>query len=200
MAGYQNLPEAQDVAHDAVLEVREVVNRQLVLPVGVTMVVPPEHQWVIQSMTVLPHPNYSPPGTPRDQYAFGDVQLHVGSHSQIRANALTLMDRYWGRYNLDPTLGEVVAKLDEAQHAVQAAPTIPELAMAIERAGDAANHYQDTVSPHFDKPALANAGDQITTEQVQCEAGGTVKHKALDVELLFVISRPVLGRKPEATP
>jgi hypothetical protein len=180
------------------VEVFDVVTRHLVLPTGTSVVIPHKHEWVIMAMTALPHPSYSPPGTPRDAYAFGDVRLRVDGRDFFHANALTLMDRYWGRYNLHPEIADVVAKLDEAQHALQTAPTIPDLAMWIEKAADAAKLYQNTVSPSFDKPGIVKSEETLTIEQAPCQ-GDTVQYTSIDVELLLVIKRPVVGRRAEAT-
>jgi hypothetical protein len=179
------------------IEVFDVVNRHLVLPVGTSVSVPARHEWVVLSMTVLPHPSYSPPGTPRDVYAYGDIQLCIDDQDVLRANALTLMDRYWGRYNLHPELTDALAKLEQAQHAIQTAPTLPDLAITIEKASDAAKHYQDAVAPRFDKPGIVKEGCTLTVSQERCEFEAEPRYASLDIELLLVIKRPCRGRRPE---
>jgi hypothetical protein len=193
------LPDGREVevTDSTAVEVTDVVWRQVVLPVGSALHVPPKQQWVVVAMSVLPHYQYTPPGAgERDTYAFGDVLLDVaGTAEHWRANALTLMDRYWGRYNLNPELREAVTKLEEAQYAVSTAPSLPELGLAVEKALDLTKRYSEAAAPEFAKPAVAPEGSTLAIEQVECEVDddihAPIKFTGLDVELLLVIRRPV---------
>lgn len=191
------MPDIQDLR----LAIHDVVVRQLIVPVGTTIRVPDDHEWGISALAALPHPQYSPPGGERDPYAFGDICLQLGDLPTIRMNAYTLMDRYWGRYNLTPELPEVVAKLEEAQHAIQSAPTIPGLALAIEQAAQALSFYQQQVMPDFkEQMLLVKERGLLTVQQVACQRGHEavpITYHAVDVELHVIIKRPVYGREAQ---
>lgn len=197
MPGYQSLPGLPKDGEVGEVIVYDVVTRQLVLPAGTVLRVPMDHEWVITAITAIPHPRYSPPGTPRDQYEFGDVILRVKDSHYFQGNALSMMDRYWGRYNLNPELSEVITKIEDAQHAVQSAPTIPDLALAVELTERAVLNYQNAVSPRFETPVIAKSGDEVAVEQTACKGHKEATYTSLDVELLVVVKRPCRGRGPE---
>lgn len=178
------------------IELKEVDSRQLVVPTGATMHVPENVTWIIKAMSVLPRPSYAPPGTEaRDPRFWGDVQIRLRDRAYFRTGALTLMDRYWGRYSLNPELPEAVAKLEQAQHAVLTAPRIPDLAIALAQGAEAARAYIEVAAPMFPQPIIVPGDTSFTVEHLDCavQAEDEVLRKPgyLDVELLLMVQRPV---------
>jgi len=194
-----------------VVEVNDIGTRQLILPVGTTVQVPEKHTWFIVSMSALPNQYYTPPlgaGELRDVRSWGDVQICINGQPHFRTNVVTLMDRYWGRYNLNPQLPEITAKLTQAQQALYTAPKIAELAKAMEYAQEWLANYLTVASPKFESP-LQLSGGSFTIEHVACDAlpATTVDYAAMaadtpitvpiqvtsiiDVELLLMIRRPI---------
>ena len=184
------LPNGQEI------ELHDLSSRQLLVPVGTSIVVPSEHEWRITAMSVPPVRGYVPPigSETRDSQSWGDIQIRVDDslNAQFRTSALTLMDRYWGRYNLSPELPDLVAKLTQAQHALITAPKISELLLLVDRATVALHVYLQAAAPAFPMPITVTGNQRFTVEIVDCE--GAVEHymaRTLDVELLVLMKRPV---------
>jgi hypothetical protein len=199
------------------IDLVDICGRQLVIPAGTMVQAPKDQEWFITAMSVLPSEGYTPPdGVGTRSYAhWGDVQILYGGKPYFRTSVLTLMDRYWGRYNLNPSYPDVVAKLEHANHAVRMAPKIRELAQALEHAADMVRAYLQIASPAFPTPIRVKEGESFTVEHVECEhvfgqdgtASGTDKYAfalpggrtmeapvrgAVDVELLLLTKRRVL--------
>jgi hypothetical protein len=182
-----NLPNGNQI------EIKDISPRQLVVPVGTTLRVPEGHNWLVRSVTVLPTTGYTPPlgvGEARDLYVFGDLSLRVGENKDdsFCANVLTLMDRYWGRHNLNPHLYDAAMKLQQAQHAVFTAPTIPELQQTLGKARECLTEYLTAASPLSDSPVLVRGPADLHVRHVHRHANTLL---ALDVELLLMINRPI---------
>jgi hypothetical protein len=179
-----------------IISLVDIGSRQLVVPTGATIRVPEGCEWLITAMSVLPTRNYVPPdgSVRRDVADWGDVQIRIeDARAHCRTSALTLMDRYWGRYNLSPCLPEAVAKLELAMHAVQTAPRIVELARALEAGLEAVRGYLGAAMPQFTSPVMISGGRSFTIEHVDCEVHTDQLRApgALDVELLLIVKRPV---------
>jgi len=199
------------------IDLVDICGRQLVIPAGTMVQVPKDQEWFITAMSVLPSEGYTPPdGVGTRPYAhWGDVQILYGGKSYFRTSVLTLMDRYWGRYNLNPSYPDVVAKLEHANHAVRMAPKIHELAQALEHAADMVRAYLQIASPAFPTPIGVKEGGSFTVEHVECEhvhgeegtadgvnkvtfmlpGGSTIEARSravVDVELLLLTKRRVL--------
>jgi hypothetical protein len=199
------------------IELHDVGGRQLVIPAGTTVQVPKDQEWFITAMSVLPSEGYTPPdGVGTRPYAhWGDVQILYGGKPHFRTSVLTLMDRYWGRYNLNPSYPDVVAKLEHANHAVRMAPKIHELAQALEHAANMVRAYLLIASPSFPTPIAVKEGESFTVEHVECEhvfgeegtsdgvsdvtfmvtGAGAMKARSravVDVELLLMTKRRLL--------
>lgn len=181
------LPNGQQV------EMVDVGTRQLVIPAGTTVKVPKGQEWFIIAMSVLPSEGYTPPDgvTTRPHARWGDVQIMCNGTADFRTSVLTLMDRYWGRYNLNPSYPDVLAKLEHANHAVRMAPKITELARALEHAADMVRAYLQIAMPSFPTPIRVKEGDSFTVEHVQCDHGEAINCGAVDVELLLMTRRRV---------
>lgn len=123
--------------------------RQMVVPIGTTLRVPKGQTWRVVGMAVLPAPNYEAPspGCDRNAQAWGEVCLRTEKGIAVSMNTLTLMDRYWGRYNLLPDYPDVIARLEHVSQAMRAAPTVPELLAAVEMACDSAYVYTTKIAP-----------------------------------------------------
>lgn len=199
------LPDGQEI------QINDIASRQIILPVGASVRVPQEHEWTIMGMSALPVVGYVPPlGTEsRNARAWGDIQIRVNDspNEQSRTNVLTLMDRYWGRYNLNPALPEVAAKLVHAQQALLASPKIQELSTALDHAFQQLNAYLMAAAPSFGISVTVRDGSRFTIEHVpESEESGVLSgdvtlpdgsrhtvHRSgatLDVELLVMIRRP----------
>jgi hypothetical protein len=179
-----------------VIELHDLSSRQLLVPVGTTVRIPIGHEWTITSMSAPPVRGYVPPvgSETRNSHEWGDVQIRVDDlpNAQFRTSALTLMDRYWGRYNLSPELPDLVAKLTQAQHALITAPKISELLLLVDRTTVALHTYLQAAAPAFPTPITVTGNQRFTVEIVDCE--GAVEHymaRTLDVELLVLMQRPV---------
>lgn len=199
------------------IEVHDLSSRLMVVPVGTTFLVPDGHEWYITGVAVLPTRGYTPPlgaGETRDARAWGDLcirtdavpvtdSLRVPSR-HLRANVLALIDRYWGRFNLMPTLPEFTAKLVTAQQLMFTAPKISELYTLMDHLTLAYQQYLDAAAPRLDTPLQFNGGTKFTVEHLPFEDGvvdevtdvalGNVPVKvtrALDVELSMIVKRPV---------
>ncbi len=192
------------------IEVHDISTRQFVVPVGTTLTIPDGHEWYVMGIAVLPVRGYTPPlgaGEVRNARAWGDLQLRVNDSpdAQFRANVLTLIDRYWGRYNLNPTLPEITARLTAAQQAMYTAPKISELYTMMDHLLIQHAQYLDAAAPkletsltlrggwHFTVECVASVGPAVD-EVVTDSQLGTVDVKvlrALDVELSMIIKRPV---------
>jgi len=193
----------------ATVQVSDISPRQLVVPVGTTLQVPAEHEWYVTSMAVLPTRGYVPPlgaGEERDARAWGDLQISVnGAPGTYRMNVLTLIDRYWGRYNLNPLLPEVTARLTAAQQAAYTAPKLTELHVHLDHLVMTHGQYLDAAAPRFDAPLILKDGAKFTIEHVPSETGAVIEvlvdadHgpqqvnvlRALDVELIMLVKRPI---------
>jgi hypothetical protein len=170
----------------------------MIVPVGTRIEVPSHdddpqgHQWILMGIAVVPHPSYTSPGTDRDMRTFGDVCVYFDDERILhRLNAYTLMDRYWGRYNLSPELPDLTAKLEMMQHAARSAPRLLDLAQAIEAARDALIYYQQAVTPLFDKPITVPAGRTFRVVQLPCKDDSPFRYSNIDVELFVIVRRPV---------
>jgi len=143
--------------------------RQMVIPIGTTLRVPEKQTWTIVGMAVLPTPAYEAPcpGCDRNALAWGEVCLRSESGNVVVAmNTLTLMDRYWGRYNMSPNYPDIVARLEHVSHAMRAAPSVIDLLAAIEMSFDTLKAYTTKIAPVFDPPFEAGGGTAIAVEFV----------------------------------
>jgi hypothetical protein len=188
--GKIRLPDGKEI------EVHDLSARQMLVPVGTTIVVPLGHEWTITAMFVPPVRGYVPPigSETRDSQSWGDVQIRIDDspNAQLRTSVLTLMDRYWGRCNLSPELPDLVAGLQRAQHALITAPKITELSVSLDQATIALQQYLMAAAPMLATPVTVAGNRRIAIEIVDCE--GHVEHhlaRALDVELLVWVKRPV---------
>lgn len=182
------------------IRLHEIGSRQLVVPTGAILRVPEGCEWFIVAMSVLPRHGYTPPdgASVRDVRRWGDVQIRLDDQrAYFRTAALTLMDRYWGRYNLNPNLSEVTSKLEHALHLIHTAPSIPELARAIEHGLEMTRAYLQVAAPQFPSPITVSGGKSFWIEHLDCadENGANSSSRrppgALDVELLITTKRPV---------
>jgi len=192
------------------IEIHDISPRQFVVPVGTVLRIPNDHEWYVTGVAVLPTRGYTPPlgaGEDRDARAWGDLQLRVNDapDAQFRANILTLIDRYWGRYNLNPTLPELAARLTAAQQAMYTAPKISELYTLLDHVLVQYTQYLDAAAPKLETPLILRGGWHFTVECVPSEGpvATEVLHdsglgmlpikvvRALDVELSTIVKRPV---------
>lgn len=191
------------------VEIHDISSRLLVVPIGTVLHVPHGHEWYVMSIAVLPTRGYTPPlgaGEVRDARAWGDLQLRVNDaqDASFRANVLTLIDRYWGRFNLNPMLPEFAAKLTAAQQALHTAPKIHDLYVLLDHLSLAYTQYLDAAAPKLDAPLTLHSDVRFTVEHVAADDGiaeiltdsalGDVPVKvtrSLDVELSLIIKRPV---------
>jgi hypothetical protein len=161
-------------------------------------------------MAVLPTRGYTPPlgtGEVRDARAWGDLQIRVNDapDTHFRTNVLTLIDRYWGRFNLNPLLPEIAAKLTAAQQAMYTAPKISEMYTLMDHLVLKYSQYLDAAAPKFETPLRLDGGARFTIEHVTSEGVAVTEVlrdselgslnvkvlRALDVELSTIIKRPV---------
>jgi hypothetical protein len=194
----------------AEIQISDISPRLFVVPIGTMVHVPDGHEWFIMGVTVLPTRGYTPPlgtGEMRDARAWGDLQIRVNDkvHTSFRANVLTLIDRYWGRFNLNPMLPELAAKLTAAQQALYTAPKLSELYTLMGHLDIAYQQYIDAAAPRLDKPVQLAGGARFVIEHVACEDATVTEMvtdsdlgsmpvkvtRALDVELSMLIKRTV---------
>lgn len=192
------------------LQISDISPRLLVVPIGTTLHVPADHEWYIMGVAVLPTRGYAPPlgaGETRDARAWGDLQIRVGdtAHASFRANVLTLIDRYWGRFNLNPMLPELTAKLVAAQQSLFTAPKLSEMYALMGHLDIAYQHYLDAAAPRLDAPVKLLGEARFTIEHVACEDASVTAMltdaqlgsmpikvtRALDVELSMIVKRTV---------
>jgi hypothetical protein len=168
----------------------------LVLP-DMTVNVPSKHTaWLIQAMAALPTYGYMPPDGASDRNArsYGDIQIVHRDQAHLRTSVLTLMDRYWGRYNLNPGLPDLVTKIQHANHAAISAPRIASLVEALGNAVSLTREYVIAMSGLANKPVEVKGGQSFTVEWVPCEGFGGESFKGrndIEVELLIVTMIPV---------
>lgn len=156
--------------------------RQMLVPSNTTLIVPRQQEWVIQSITVLPAYRYVPPGAgDRDVTKFGKLVVSVQGRVLYTANIVTLMDQYWGRYTLTPTLPDQIAQLEKAQHTILSAPYVAEMATAIEAARFALMNYLALASPLLHIPLIIQEKASIT---LHCTYPGA---ESLLIELIVII-------------
>jgi hypothetical protein len=172
--------------------ISDISPRLFVVPIGTTLHVPDGHEWYIMGIAVLPTRGYAPPlgaGEVRDARAWGDLQIRIddAAHASFRANVLTLIDRYWGRFNLNPMLPGLTAKFAAAQQAMYTAPKLSEMYTLMGHLDVAYQQYIDAAAPRLDKPMQLNGGARFTIEHVACE-DATVTEMLTDSELG---SRPI---------
>jgi len=191
------------------IEIHDISARLLVVPIGTVLRVPDGHEWYLMSVAVLPTRGYVSPlgtGETRDARAWGDLQIRMNDASDalFRANVLTLIDRYWGRFNLNPMLPELAARLTAAQQALHTAPKISEMYTLLDHLVIKYQQYLDTAAPKLETSVTLRSGVHYAIEHVAAEAGvaemlvdselGAVPVKvtrALDVELSLMVKRPV---------
>lgn len=191
-------------------EVHDVSPRIFTIPVGTTLHVPDGHEWFINAMAVLPTRGYVPPlgaDETRNARAWGDLQIRVNDKpdAHFRTNVLTLIDRYWGRLNLNPLLPEISAKLTALQQAMYTAPKISEMYTLMDHLAHAYSQYVDAAAPKFEMPLVVPSGAKFTIEHVPSDVdtvvdtmrdieGGVIDVqvlRALDVEVSTIIRRRV---------
>lgn len=193
---------------DREIEVHDISPRLFTVPVGTTFVVPDDHEWHLMAMSVLPTRGYEPPlgaGESRNAQAWGDLQIRVDDNPNpyFRTNVLTLIDRYWGRFNLNPLLPQLAAQLTAAQQAMYTAPKIASMYTLMDHLTSSYAQYLNAAAPQFEMPLHLKGGARFTIEHVASDsdtattlidkfAGVDVDHlRALDVELSTIIKRPV---------
>lgn len=193
------------------IQISDISPRLMTIPIGTTLEVPQGHEWYITGVAVLPTRGYVPPltGEARDARSWGDLQIRVhdrGPGDYFRANVLTLIDRYWGRFNLNPSLPDIAAKLTAAQQAMYTAPKLSDMYTLMDHLMIKYAQYLDTAAPRLEQPLQLNGGARFTIECVAPE-GETVAEvlhdseldadikvkvlRALDVELSMLVKRPV---------
>lgn len=192
------------------IEVSDISHRLMNVPLGTTLRVPDRHEWYITGVAIMPTRGYTPPlgaGETRDARAWGDLQIRVNDQpdAHFRANVLTLIDRYWGRFNLNPSLPELVAKLTEAQQVMFTAPKLSELYTLMDHLVIKHMEYIDAAAPRLDKPVVLQGGVQCMIEHVPSDGPAVAEVmtdtqlgnfdikilRALDVELSVIVKRPV---------
>ena len=181
------------------IHLTDISPQQIVVPMGTQIVVPTGQEWQLVAAAVIPTADYIPPmGTyeTRDVYRYGDVritrQMRGERDEAFRANALALMDRYWGRHNVNPHLFDATMKLSYMQQAALTAPAIRELGVMLRAAREELVRYLSVASPLETVPACFVGPSALQIEHAACGAPeSSPSPLLLDVELLFYIKRSV---------
>ena len=178
----------------------------LLLPSGTQITIPKEETWTVLSVAVMPGAHYAPPDSGlRDVELWGFIQLRLGHQKKAfyRASALTLMDRYWGRYTLNPEWPELKAKIEHLHHAAATAPYTKEMMTLVDEAQRCLSKYIHTVEPKMEQPITVKEGSMLCIEHVDykekgvevfSQNGETVVGALRDplyVELQIAYKRPV---------